>query len=109
VTADASGTLAPTTGGSLLNRLLTGQSGTATLGPGSNGYANYTVNFPTAFGAAPGQVICTVRTEDGQSYSDTFSVTTKSITATKFELNVKRVDNGSSWGQTLLLDWIAIP
>ena len=111
VTADAQGTLAPTTGGSLLNRLLTGQSGTATLGSGgaSGGYNNYTVNFPTAFGAAPSQVICTVRTENGQGYGDVFSVTTKLITATKFELNVKRTDNTASWGQTLLLDWIAIP
>ncbi|MDO7877809.1 beta-propeller fold lactonase family protein [Hymenobacter sp. ASUV-10] len=111
VTADASGTLAPTTGGSLLNRLLSGQSGTATLGSGgaSAGYNNYTVTFPTAFAAAPSQVICTVRTENGQSYGDVFSVTTKLITATKFELNVKRTDNTASWGQTLLLDWIAIP
>ena len=110
VTADASGTLTTTTGGNLVSRLLGGQSGTATLGTSTTSdFAVYTVTFPTAFTAAPSQVICTVRTQDGQTYNDTFAATTKTITATTFQVNVKRVDNPSGWGQTLLLDWIAIP
>ncbi|MBI1288841.1 MAG: hypothetical protein GC178_14835 [Flavobacteriales bacterium] len=81
------------------------QSGTATLGSGSN-ISTYTVNFPSSFGSAP-KVICTVRTETGQTYTDTFAVTTKSIGTSSFQVNVYRVD-GSAWGQSLMLDWIAI-
>lgn len=67
------------------------------------------VTFPTAFAAAPGQVLCTVRTENGQSYPDTFAVTTRNITATGFAVNVTRVDTNAAWDQALLLDWLALP
>lgn len=45
----------------------------------------------------------------GQGYEGEPHQPIQLITATKFELNVKRTDNTASWGQTLLLDWIAIP
>lgn len=83
------------------------QSGTATLGAGTN-VAVYTVNFNAAFASAP-KVMCTVRTQTGQSYNDTFAVTTKNIGTNNFQVNVVRVDGGGSgWGQTLLLDWMAV-
>lgn len=83
------------------------QSGTATLGSGSN-VAVYTVNFNAAFASAP-KVMCTVRTQTGQSYTDTFAVTTKNIGTNNFQVNVVRVDGGGTgWGQTLLLDWMAV-
>ena len=83
------------------------QAGTATLGGGSN-IAVYTVNFNSAFASAP-KVICTVRTQTGQSYNDTFAVTTKNIGTNNFQVNIVRVDGGGTgWGQTLLLDWMAI-
>jgi len=87
-----------------------GQKGTAVLGSTSNstGLASFNITFPTAFSAAP-TVICTVRTQTGQTYNDTFAVTTKSINTTGFTVNIQRVDSAALWGQNLLLDWIALP
>ena len=62
-----------------------------------------------AFGAVPGQILCTVRTETGQTYPDSFTATTQNITATGFSVGIRRVDANASWGQNLLLDWIALP
>ncbi|MCC3158737.1 H-type lectin domain-containing protein [Hymenobacter sp. 15J16-1T3B] len=109
VLADASGNLAATSG--LLSRLANGQAGTATLSscPGcGSAPAVYTVTFPTAFGAAPGQVLVTVRTQNGQTATDTFAATVKSIGTASFQVNIKRVD-ANNWNQVLLLDWLAIP
>ncbi len=89
--------------------LAAGQSGTATLGAGTAGVNVYTITFPTAFTAAPSQVLVTVRTAAGQTYTDTFSATTKAIGRTSFQVNVQRVDDNALWSQALLLDWIAIP
>ena len=96
------------TGGSLLSRLAGAQSGTATLGAGT-GVTTYTVAFPAAFAAVPGQVLVTVRSQTGGSFVDTFAVTTRNITSTGFQVNVNRADTNGAWGQSLLLDWLAIP
>lgn len=87
-----------------------GQAGTWAVGGNGGGgdFKTVTVTFPVAFGAAP-RVICTVRTETGQTWTDTFAVTTKGISTTEFTVNIKRVDSNASWGQNLLLDWIALP
>ncbi len=69
----------------------------------------YTINFPTAFAAAPGQVLLTVRTATGQTFNDTFSVTTKAIGSGSFQVNVQRTDQNAAWAQILLLDWLAMP
>ncbi len=112
VVADASGTVAPAAAGSILARLTSAQSGTAALngsGASQPPLTAKTVTFPTAFGAAPTQVLVTVRTQDGQTYTDTFAATTKGITTTGFTVNIQRVDSNTNWSQQLLLDWIAIP
>lgn len=89
-------------GGSIMQKI---QTGTGTIGSGSN-IRVVTITFPSAFTSAP-VVICTPRTQTGATYNDTFAVTTKSISTTSFQVNIYRVDGGS-WGQNLLLDWIAI-
>lgn len=84
------------------------QAGTHTLGGNGGGVLVSTITFPSAFASAP-KVICTVRTQTGQTYNDTFAVTTKSVGTGSFTVNVYRVDAaGGGWGQTLLLDWWAI-
>ena len=109
VVTNASGNLSASATTSVLTSLASAQKGTATLGSGAVGVNVYAISFPVAFGAAPGQVLCTVRTENGQSYNDTFVVTTKNITPTGFRVNVQRTDANTAWGQTLLLDWLALP
>lgn len=109
LTADATGTLAATVPAADLDNLLRLQRGTATIGGATSGLKVVTVNFPTAFAAAPSRVLVTARTETGQTYTDTFAVTTKSITATSFTVNVLRVDQRVIWAQNLLLDWVVLP
>ena len=110
VVAAADGTLAPAAPTSMLARLASAQSGTAVIGGGIAGVNTYTITFPVAFAAAPGQVLVTVRTAAGQTYTDTFSATTREITATSFKVNVYRVESaGAAWGQNLQVDWMAIP
>lgn len=100
VLADANGVLSAS-----------GQRGTATVGASAVG-ANVkvvTVTFSVAFAAVPGQVVCTARTQMGAVFLDSFAVTTQDIQAGQFTVNVRRVDANASWGQVLLLDWIALP
>jgi hypothetical protein len=87
------------------------QRGTATVGASnvSTDVKVITVTFPVAFAAVPGQVICTPRTQTGAVFLDSFAVTTQGIQAGQFTVNVRRVDASASWGQVLLLDWIALP
>ena len=110
VTNDAASTLGTTAAATTLDALLRAQRGTAALGTSTGGGGKVvSVTFPTAFAAVPGQVVCTVRTATGATFSDTFAATTKTITATGFTVNIQRVDVDASWGQALLLDWLAIP
>lgn len=100
VTVDADGTLSTSAQ----------QSGSSQIGSsGGASFKTVTITFPVAYAAAPGVVICTARNEDDGSYDDTFAVSVRRVTTTGFEVNVKRVDNTASWGQNLLLNWIALP
>lgn len=83
------------------------QSGTATLGSGAAGTNTYAINFPSSFSSIP-KVICTVRAEAGVSNAETFAVTTRNISTSSFEVNIKREDIGQPWSQNLQLDWIAL-
>ncbi len=120
LTADANGTIKSVANTTLIGRLANGgQSGTATVGSNpSGGVKSITVVFPVAFAAVPGQIICTIRTETGQTYTDTFTATTRGINAAGFVVNVSRTDamtvsggtaTGALWGQNLLVDWVAVP
>ena len=104
----------------LLNRLAGGgQIGTATVGANmAGGVKAVSVTFPTAFAAAPSQIICTIRTEAGQTWNDVFAVTVRGVTASTFIVNVTRTDQlsvsggtatGANWGQNLTVDWVAVP
>lgn len=79
------------------------EGGTTSLGPGIVGVNVYTINFPSAFSSTP-KVIVTVHAEN---YNDTFSVTTKNVTSTSFQVNVVRTDSAGGWAQNLQLDWFA--
>lgn len=83
--------------------------GTSTIGANSSGGVRTAyVDFGQDFSSIP-KVICTPRQETGGSYSDTFSCTTKSVTVSGCWVNVRREDNnGGTWGENLLVDWIAI-
>jgi hypothetical protein len=82
------------------------EGGTATVGSSDSTLKTVTVTFPAAFSSIP-KVIVTAR---GQDYNDTFSVTTRSISTTRFIVNVSRTNSSSvypGWGQDLQLDWMA--
>jgi hypothetical protein len=51
----------------------------------------------------------TVRMADGLTSTETFVVTTKNLSGTGFQVNVKQTDAATPWTQNLLLDWLAIP
>jgi hypothetical protein len=91
-------------GGSSMNKI---QAGTLTAGPGASATLVVTLTFPSAFSSIP-IVVATPRTETGQTYTDNFSITTKSVTTTSVIFNIERTDSGVSWTQNLLVDWIAI-
>lgn len=86
------------------------QAGTAEIGPGYPGVSTepckrVQVTFPASFTDTP-KVIATVR-GNGQ-HKETFAVTTSTIDASGFFVNVRRLDAGPvSWGQNLQVDWFA--
>jgi hypothetical protein len=88
--------------GTILSRI---QAGTAFVGGnGVSGVKTITVIFPSPFSTAP-QIMVTPR---GENYADVFSVTTRNIGTTSFQVNVQRTDSGlSTWGQNLQVDWFA--
>lgn len=88
------------------------QGGTFIIGPDNgpsdtntaNGVAVVTFSFPNAFPSIP-KIIVTPSIEDGRTFNDGFSVTTKSITTTSVTFNVYRDDASSEWAQELEVDW----
>jgi hypothetical protein len=81
------------------------QAGRHTVGTNTvTGVKTSTITFPSAFASAP-MVTVTVR---GENFSDTFVVSTRSISTTQCVINIYRVDvAGGTWGQDLQVDWIA--
>lgn len=79
-------------------------AGTATVGAGAAGVNTFTISFGATFTAAP-KVIVTAR---GENYNDTFSLTTRNITTTNFQVNVYYTNTaGGAWAQNLKVDWFA--
>ncbi|HEX5750801.1 MAG TPA: hypothetical protein VFZ09_31545 [Archangium sp.] len=100
-------------GGTPLNQV---QMGTLVLNPprSCGGYpivqCNYTysLSFPAAFSSVPALQV-TPRSECGNC-ADTFSITTRNVSETGFELVVTRTDPGAfgnDWGQFLQIDFMA--
>ncbi|RTQ51381.1 hypothetical protein EJV47_06135 [Hymenobacter gummosus] len=101
VTADASGNLATTAAM---------QTGAASIGTSGSDYKTLAVTFPAAYASAPATVLVTVRNEAGTTYTDTFAVTLRSVSATGFVVNIRREDGGGQgWGQNPTLSWLALP
>lgn len=89
-------------GGTAISKML---SGTATIGASGSNEKQITVNFASAFGAAP-QVLVTAR---GQNFNDVFAITTRGISASAVTIRVRRVDTSSGgWAQNLQVDWMAM-
>lgn len=88
------------------------QGGAFVIGPDNgpfdsnpaDGVAVVTFSFPNPFPSIP-KIIMTPSIEDGTTFNDGFSITTKSITTTSITLNVYRVDASSEWAQDLEVDW----
>jgi hypothetical protein len=89
-------------GGTAISKML---SGTATIGASGSIEKQITVNFASAFGAAP-RVLVTAR---GQNFNDVFAITTRGISASAVTIRVRRVDTSSGgWAQNLQVDWMAM-
>jgi|GEM_PF-1355775 len=84
------------------------QSGSITVGPSGTAELVYTLTFPVAFASSIPKVFATARNEPSTSYSDAFSVSIKSISATAVTFNIQRTDLNGSWAQQLRLDWFAV-
>jgi hypothetical protein len=84
------------------------QSGSATVGSSATAQKIITIIFPVGFASATPKVFATARNEPASSFTDAFSVSVRSITATSVTLNVQRTDSITGWGQNLLLDWFAV-
>lgn len=82
------------------------QASTYTVGASTGQSKVVTVTFATEFSSTP-KIVCTPRTQTGQSYTDVFCVTTKNISTTQFTVTIFRVDATTPWSQSLLLDWYA--
>jgi hypothetical protein len=78
--------------------------GSATIGESTGGVKAVTITFPTSF-ASPPRIVATPRAGNA---SGVFGVTTHSVGATQFDVNILRLDTpGAAWSQGLQLDWIA--
>jgi hypothetical protein len=100
-----------TTAGTQINNLQAGNTAIPTLSGCSGGGCVQTVtisyNFPS--GVTP-NIICTVQSQSGTSYSDVYATQVKSKTNTSAVINVCRTDayyNGEGWGQNATLSWMA--
>lgn len=82
------------------------QHGIENVGSSAGEVITVDVTFPQAFEVVP-TVVCTGSAETGTIFDDSFDITTRSISTTGFTLIVNRVD-GSTWGQSLNVHWIAI-
>ncbi len=83
------------------------QAGANTLGANAGGgKAFWFVPFPTPFATAP-KVMVTVRNAGG--FTDVFAASTSEVTTYYFKVTLYRVDiPGATWGQSPVLDWVAI-
>ena len=78
--------------------------GTAAIGDSTGGVKTVTIAFPTPF-TGPPRIVATSRADNS---SEVYGLTTRSISATQFEVNVVRLDvPGAAWSQQLQLDWMA--
>ena len=85
------------------NRKLT--TGSFVFGPGAAG-VNTSGAVAHNLGSTPTAIVASAR---GQGFTDTFAVSTDTVGATTFLVNIFRVDNGGgTWAQNLVIDWIAI-
>jgi len=84
------------------------QTGSVTVGPSATSELVYTLTFPVAFTSTTPKVFATARNEPSTSYSDAFSVSIKSISATTVTFNIQRTDTNGTWAQQLRLDWFAV-
>ena len=84
------------------------QSGSVTVGSSASGQLVYTLSFPVTFATATPRVFATARNQPGTGFSDSFSVSVRSISATSVILNIQRTDTNAAWAQTLIIDWFAV-
>jgi hypothetical protein len=82
-------------------------SGSYTAGANAGGGdKTVTISYGSTFSAVPKVMV----TAHGENTNDVFSVTTKNITTTNFQVTIWRDDvDGGSWGQNLKIDWVAFP
>ncbi len=88
--------------GTIFNRIFAGDR---VVGSSSNNLKIVTVNFPTPrFTQVPKVLI----TASGGQFPDTFAVTIREVSTTRFRANIRRVDGTGGWGQTgLRINWMA--
>lgn len=77
--------------------------GTALVGTSTGGVKTVTVDLPGSLAST--RLVATPRSENA---SEMFAVTARTISSTRIELNVLRIDApGSGWTQSLVVDWLA--
>jgi hypothetical protein len=84
------------------------QSGSVTVGSSASGQLVYPLIFPVTFATATPRVFVTARNQSGTNFTDAFSVSVRSISATGAVLNIQRTDTNASWAQGLIIDWFAV-
>ncbi|MEH1867448.1 MAG: hypothetical protein V7K69_20895 [Nostoc sp.] len=89
--------------GTVLSKI---ESGTIAVGSSASKNKEITVTFPVNFSGIP-KVIASARAEPNTTWPDTFAVSTRSLDAKQFTVNIIRVDSVDGWTQNLQLDWIA--
>ena len=86
--------------------VIVGNNPTNQLNPGLK---RYTLVFPNSF-TSPPHLVITPRTEQGQSYIDTFGFAVQNVTTTSADILIQRLpwtEQIPGWNQQLEMDWIA--
>ena len=82
------------------------QAGQAIMPPSLLQETNFTIAFPTAYSSTP-KILFSIANDPGfQNVSDVFASSISSNGPSGFSVNVYRL-NGTSWGQSLRVNWQA--